>query len=97
MKNTRSAQVNILFILTTLFIALCLFVPVWQSAANTQLKKILAREENLVSSMEEQKMVLTASVEMQKTPEYVIKTASAKNINFSQISSQEAGAVASSR
>lgn len=99
MRNERkvSAQIGMLFVLTTVFIALCLFVPVWQSAQNTQLKMLLAKEETRVSSMEEQKMLLVASVEMQKTPEYVMKTASARNINFSQIPSMEAGAVASSR
>ena len=96
-KNTVSTKVGILFVLTTLFMALCLFVPVWQSASSSRLEKLLAKEEVLVNTLEEQKTVLRASVETQQTPEYVMKAAKAMNISFSQIPSQEAGAVASSR
>lgn len=96
-KNSVSAQISMIFILTSLFISLCLFVPVWQSATSSKLETILAKENTLVNSLEEQKMVLTASIESQQTPEYIMKAASAKNISFSQISSKEAGAVASYR
>lgn len=96
-KNSTSFQIGFVFVLTTLFIALCLFVPVWQSATSSKLEKMLAKEEVLVNTLEEQKMVLTASIESQQTPEYVMKTASAKNLSFSQISYKEDGAVASSR
>ncbi len=96
-NNTVSTKVGILFILASMFIALCLFVPVWQSASSSRLEKMLAKEEILVNTLEEQKTLLTASIETQQTPEYVMKAARAMNIQFSQIPSQEAGAVASSR
>ena len=100
MKNkssTVTSRVEILFVLTTIFIALCLFVPVWQSAVSSRLAKQITGEERTYAALVNQKVTLQASIEKQKSPEYVRKTASARNISFVQISGQEASVVASSR
>lgn len=91
-----SSQLNVLFILTSLFIALCLFIPVWQSAVSSQLKIKLAKQESFVNGLQDQQTTLKAGIESQKTPEYLSQMASANNIVFSQIPSQSAGTVASS-
>ncbi|MGP1507802.1 MAG: hypothetical protein ACTTJW_02855 [Sphaerochaeta sp.] len=84
-------------VLTILVINLCLFIPVWQSAANSQLRFRLAKSEKLLREKEEQKMVLSASIARQTTPEYLIEQSSVRNIVFTQINSETSSLVASNR
>lgn len=96
-KRTASNQVNIVYILTAFFIALCLFLPVWQSSVSAKIEKKLALQEKTLSMMNEQKMVLQASVEQQSTPEYVVHSAKAKDLGLVQLPVIETSAMASYR
>ncbi len=95
MKNVRTERFVI--ILTIVFINLCLLVPVWQSARNTQLRWQLSQTEALLREKEERKMVLSASIAAKTTPEYLIEQSEAQNIVFKQISSDTSSLIASSR
>ena len=95
MKQIRAEKTVI--ILTIVFINICLLIPVWQSAKNTQLKWQIAQSEQLLKEQEERKMVLTASIAKQMTPEYLIEQSSVRNIVFTQIDSATASLVASNR
>ena len=95
MKQIRAEKTVI--ILTIVFINICLLIPVWQSAKNTQLKWQIAQSEQLLKEQEETKMVLTASIAKQMTPEYLIEQSSVRNIVFTQIDSATASLVASNR
>ena len=95
-KNEISVQVNVLFVLTAIFIALCLFIPVWQSAVSADLSKSLAKEEKKLDVLQDQKTVLKAAIEKQSNPEELMKRASLLNIDFTQISAQQKSVFASS-
>lgn len=95
-RNRVSMQINILFVLTTMFIALCLFIPVWQSSVNADLTKALAKEEKKLDVLQDQKTVLKAAIEKQTNPEELLKRASLMNVDFTQISAQQKSVFASS-
>ncbi len=80
-----------------LFINICLLVPVWQSASNSQLKMRLAQSEETLRANEEQKMTLNASIASKMTPEYLIEQSQQQNIVFRQITDSSTGAVANLR
>lgn len=83
-------------IMMILFINVCLMVPVWQSATNTQLRRRLAESETLIKETEESRMVVTASIASKMTPEYLVEQSSERNIVFRQIGgANQVGAVAS--
>ncbi len=67
MKSTRVERVFV--VITIVFINLCLLIPVWQSAVNSQLRFELAQSEQELREKEEQKMVLIANIAKQTTPE----------------------------
>lgn len=77
-----------------LFINICLMVPVWQSASNSQLRMKLAKSEEVLRANEEQKMTLNASIASKMTPEYLIQQSVEQNIVFRQITDSSTGAVA---
>lgn len=83
-----------LVVLTIMFINVCLLIPVWQSATNTQLRWQLAQSEQLLKEKEEQKMLLSASIARQTTPEYLIEQSVEQNIVFKQIGSDSVSMVA---
>ncbi|MBO6000415.1 MAG: hypothetical protein J6P81_01365 [Spirochaetales bacterium] len=95
MRRIRAERTVI--ILTIVFINICLLIPVWQSASNTQLRWQLAQSEQMLKAQEERKMVLTAAIAKQMTPEYLIEQSSVRNIVFTQIDSTTASLVASNR
>ena len=95
MRRVRAERTVI--ILTIVFINICLLIPVWQSASNTQLRWQLAQSEQMLKAQEERKMVLTAAIAKQMTPEYLIEQSSVRNIVFTQIDSTTASLVASNR
>lgn len=95
MRRVRTERTVI--ILTIVFINICLLIPVWQSAANTQLRWQLAQSEQRLRDQEERKMVLTATIAKQMTPEYLIEQSSVRNIVFTQIDSATASLVASTK
>lgn len=95
MRTREGNQKAVLFVLVALFVTLCLFVPVWQSAVSSQLKANLAKSVARVAAKEDQKMTLKASISKQMTPEYLIENARAYNLAFTQISSTGTTAVAS--
>lgn len=97
MKNTKFATAfeRSMIVVTIMFINFCLLVPVWQSASNTQLRWQLAQSEQLLKEKEEQKMVLSASIARQTTPEYLIEQSAAQNIVFTQIGSDSVSLIAS--
>lgn len=86
-----------LIVVTILFINFCLIIPVWQSAANSQLRWRLAQSEQQLSEKEEQKLVLSASIAARTTPEYLIEQSIVQNINFTQINSDTVSKVAVNR
>jgi hypothetical protein len=51
----------------------------------------------MLKDQEERKMVLTAAIAKQMTPEYLIEQSSVRNIVFTQIDSATASLVASNR
>jgi hypothetical protein len=77
-----------------LFINVCLLVPIWQSATNSQLQWRLAQSEETLRANEEQKMTLNASIASKMTPEYLIEQSQQQNIVFRQITDSSTGAVA---
>lgn len=77
-----------------LFINLCLMIPVWQSATNSQLKLRLAESQRLIDESEQRRMVVTASIASKMTPEYLVRQSSERNIVFKQIGGNQVGAVA---
>jgi len=78
-------------------ISMCLLVPIWQSATNSQLRKSLSESESLLKENEETKMILTASIASKMTPEYLIEQSNERNIVFRQIGGENStSAVASS-
>jgi cell division protein FtsL len=83
-----------LIVVTILFINVCLLVPVWQSARNSQLRMSLARTEQELREREEEKMVLSASIARKTTPEYLIEQAAVQNIVFTQIGAETSSFVA---
>ena len=83
MRRVRAERTVI--ILTIVFINICLLIPVWQSAKNTQLRWQIAQSEQMLKDQEERKMVLTAAIAKQMTPEYLIEQSSVRNIVFTQI------------
>ena len=93
MKSTRIERVFV--VITIIFINLCLLIPVWQSAVNSQLRFELARSEQELREKEEQKMVLIANIAKQTTPEYLIEQSIMQNITFTQISSENSSLIAS--
>ena len=93
MKSTRIERVFV--VITIIFINLCLLIPVWQSAVNSQLRFELARSEQELREKEEQKMVLIANIAKQTTPEYLIEQSIMQNITFTQISSETSSLIAS--
>ena len=95
MRRIRAERTVI--ILTIVFINICLLIPVWQSASNTLLRWQLAQSEQMLKAQEERKMVLTAAIAKQMTPEYLIEQSSVRNIVFTQIDSTTASLVASNR
>ena len=95
MRRIRAERTVI--ILTIVFINICLLIPVCQSASNTQLRWQLAQSEQMLKAQEERKMVLTAAIAKQMTPEYLIEQSSVRNIVFTQIDSTTASLVASNR
>ena len=99
MKNIKFATAfeRVSVIVTILFINVCLIVPVWQAASNTQLKWQIAQSEELLREKEEQKMVLSASIARQMTPEYLIEQSQTQNIVFTQIGGDSMSLVASAK
>lgn len=93
MKSTRIERVFV--VITIVFINLCLLIPVWQSAVNSQLRFELAQSEQELREKEEQKMVLIANIAKQTTPEYLIEQSIMQNIIFTQISSETSSLIAS--
>ena len=93
MKSARIERV--LIVITILFINICLLIPVWQSAVNSQLRWKLAQTEEELKEKEEQKMVLVANIAKQTTPEYLIEQSIMQNITFTQISSETSSLIAS--
>ena len=95
MKSARIERV--LVVITILFINLCLLIPVWQSAVNSQLRFKLAQTEEELRDKEEQKMVLLANIAKQTTPEYLIEQSEIQNLVFTQISSETSSLIASNK
>ena len=95
MKSARIERV--LVVITILFINLCLHIPVWQSAVNSQLRFKLAQTEQELKEKEEQKMVLLANIAKQTTPEYLIEQSVIQNLVFTQISSETSSLIASNK
>ena len=95
MKSARIERV--LVVITILFINLCLLIPVWQSAVNSQLRFKLAQTEEELRDKEEQKMVLLANIAKQTTPEYLIEQRLIQNLVFTQISSETSSLIASNK
>ena len=95
MRKVRAERTVV--ILTILFINVCLLIPVWQSARNTQLRWQLSQSEQQLKEQEEQKMVLAANIAKQMTPEYLIEQSAVRNIVFTQIDSGTSSLVASNR
>ena len=95
MKSARIERV--LVVITILFINLCLMIPVWQSAVNSQLRFKLAQTEEELKEKEEQKMVLLANIAKQTTPEYLIEQSVIQNLVFTQISSETSSLIASNK
>ncbi len=95
MRKVRAERTVV--ILTIIFINICLLIPVWQSAKNTQLRWQLSQSEQELKMQEEQKMVLVANIARQMTPEYLIEQSAARNIVFTQIDSQTSSLVASNK
>ena len=99
--KVKSARVSdnfekLAIVIMILFINVCLLVPVWQSASNSQLQIKLAKSEEALRAKEEQKMTLNASIAAKMTPEYLIEQSVEQNIVFKQITDSNAtGAVAS--
>lgn len=96
-KNARISDSfeKLAIVLMILFINICLIIPVWQSASNSQLQLKLAKSEQALRTNEEQKMTLNASIATKMTPEYLIEQSVEQNIVFKQISDSSSGAVAS--
>ena len=86
-----------LVVITILFINLCLLIPVWQSAVNSQLRFKLAQTEQELKEKEEQKMILLANIAKQTTPEYLIEQSVIQNLVFTQISSETSSLIASNK
>jgi len=84
-------------ILMIVMINICLLVPVWQSATNSQLRFKLAQTEEQMKLQEEQKMVIVANIAKQMTPEYLIEQSETRNLVFTQIDSASSTFVASNR
>ena len=95
MKSARIERA--LVVITILFINLCLLIPVWQSAVNSQLRFKLAQTEEELREKEEQKMVLLANIAKQTTPEYLIEQSLIQNLVFTQISSETSSLIASNK
>ena len=95
MKSARVERV--LVVITILFINLCLLIPVWQSAVNSQLRFKLAQTEEELKEKEEQKMVILANIARQTTPEYLIEQSLIQNLVFTQISSETSSLIASNK
>ena len=95
MKSARIERA--LVVITILFINLCLLIPVWQSAVNSQLRFKLAQTEEELRDKEEQKMVLLANIAKQTTPEYLIEQSLIQNLVFTQISSGTSSLIASNK
>ena len=94
----KSAKIErVLVVITILFINLCLMIPVWQSAVNSQLRFKLAQSEEELREKEEQKMVLLANIAKQTTPEYLIEQSEIQNLVFTQISSETSSLIASNK
>ncbi len=95
-KNVRFSDnfEKFAIVLMILFINVCLMVPVWQSASNSQLQMKLAKTEEALKANEEQKMTLNASIATKMTPEYLIEQSVEQNIVFKQITDSSTGAVA---
>ena len=92
MRKTRAEKAMI--VMTILFINICLLIPVWQAARNSQLRLELAGTEQQLREKEEQKMLLSASIARKTTPEYLIEQADVQNIVFTQIRSESSSLVA---
>jgi len=92
MRITKAERFMI--VLTILFINVCLLIPVWQSARHTQLRREVARTEQMLREKEEEKMVLSASIARKTTPEYLIEQAAVQNIVFTQIGTDASSLVA---
>ncbi|MCF0262129.1 MAG: hypothetical protein HUK23_04395 [Sphaerochaetaceae bacterium] len=99
MRGTKSATglERTVIILTIVFMNLCLLIPVWQSASNSQLKWRLAQSQQLLMEQEEEIMVLNASIARQSMPEYLIEQSETHNIVFTQISSESVSLMASNK
>ena len=94
-RNELSAQINLVFILTAVFIALCLFLPVWQGAASEDLSVSLAREEKKLDTLQDQRAVLLASIERELSPEEIMQRAKSMNLTFAQIRAERPDVLAS--
>lgn len=95
MKSARIERVVI--VVTILFINICLLIPVWQSAVNSQLRWKLAQTEEELKEKEEQKMVLVANIAKQTTPEYLIEQSATQNLVFTQINGESSSLIASNK
>ena len=86
-----------IIILTIVFINLCMLIPVWQSASNSQLKWKLAKSQQQLLEQEEEIMLLNASIALKSMPEYLIEQSETHNIVFTQISSETVSMMASNK
>lgn len=84
--QTKSSAAVIGTVIAVLIIGMCLFVPVWQSAVNTELEMRINSVRDEISSYETSKMALRADIANLSTPEYIVEAAIRQNINFTQIS-----------
>ena len=84
--ESKSRGKVFLVIAAVLIIAICLVVPVWQSAVNSQLGTKISSAQREISSLESQKMAIQADIAHHTTPEYLIEQAVAQNINFNKTS-----------
>ena len=95
MRNAKLERTII--VITILFINICLLIPVWQSARNSQLRWELAQSEKQLKEKEEQKMVLVANIAKQTTPEYLIEQSATQNLVFTQINGETSSLIASNK
>ena len=84
--QAKSSGKVIGIVVAVIVIGMCLVVPVWQSAVNTELEMRISSVRNEISGYETSKMALRADIANLTTPEYIVEAAIRQNINFTQIS-----------
>jgi len=84
-SDTRSTGKVICTVISVLVIGICIVVPVWQSAVNSQLESKISSVQAEIFGYETSKMRIEADIAKRTTPEYIVEAAIRQNINFSQI------------